>query len=106
MAKAIDVELQAIINEGVLASELAYPQEDLMAKVASSIDGSGSTAEFAGMALATGRSMEDLEAWPERIAAVTADQIQKAAKIVLRPDRAVTGMILPTWSEYNRHQEP
>lgn len=69
-----------------------------------SMDGSGSAAEFAGMALSTGRSMEDLEVWPERIAEVTADQVQEAAKTLLRSDRAVTGMILPTLSDYNHHR--
>jgi hypothetical protein len=37
LAKAIDVELQAIIDEGVSPSELEYAQGGLMAKVASSI---------------------------------------------------------------------
>ncbi len=48
-----------------------------------------------GVALATGGTVEDVEAWPERIGAVTAEQVNAAAEYVLRPERSVTGRLIP-----------
>jgi zinc protease len=48
-----------------------------------------------GVALATGRTVEDVEAWPERIGAVTAAQVNAAAGYALRPEHSVTGRLLP-----------
>jgi zinc protease len=48
-----------------------------------------------GVAVATGRTVEDVEAWPARIAAVNAEQVNRAAAHVLRPERSVTGRLSP-----------
>ena len=47
-----------------------------------------------GSALAVGMKIEDVESWPERIAAVTLEQIQAAAKAVLQNGRSVTSILL------------
>jgi zinc protease len=52
-------------------------------------------ARVLGEALTTGQSVEDVEAWPARIAAVTAAQVNAAAKAVLDPKSSVTGILLP-----------
>ena len=48
-----------------------------------------------GAALSLGRTIDDVESWPERIGAVTPQQVMEAAKQVLRPERSVTGTLLP-----------
>jgi zinc protease len=48
-----------------------------------------------GAALTTGQTIEDVEAWPERIGAVTAAQVNAAARAILQPERSVTGLLLP-----------
>jgi zinc protease len=48
-----------------------------------------------GAALTTGRSVADVEAWPERIAAVTTNEVLAAARAVLRDEISVTGELLP-----------
>ena len=48
-----------------------------------------------GAALATGRTVDDVEAWPERIGAVTAAEVNAAAAYVLDPGRSVTGRLQP-----------
>jgi zinc protease len=48
-----------------------------------------------GAALATKRTVEDVEAWPERIGAVTAAQVNAAAAYVFRPEQSVTGRLVP-----------
>ena len=52
-----------------------------------------------GAALATGRTVDDVEAWPERIGAVTAEQVNAAAAHVFRPETSVTGRLLPAVEE-------
>ena len=45
--------------------------------------------------LATGQSIDDVESWPVRIDAVTADQVNAAARAVLSQTNHVTGLLLP-----------
>ena len=48
-----------------------------------------------GAALATGRTVEDVEAWPDRIGAVTPAEVNAAAAYELDPGRSVTGRLRP-----------
>jgi zinc protease len=48
-----------------------------------------------GTALASGRTIEDVEEWPERIGAVTVEQVNAAARAVLGQTNPVTGLLLP-----------
>ncbi len=48
-----------------------------------------------GRALTTGRSVEDVEIWPDRIGAVTVEAVNDAARAVLRETSSVTGVLLP-----------
>jgi zinc protease len=57
-----------------------------------SLDG---PARLIGAALVTGRSLDDVETWPQHIGAVTVDQVNAAARLILRDDIAVTGILLP-----------
>jgi zinc protease len=43
----------------------------------------------------TGSTLEDVEAWPDRIGAVTAADVAAAAKAVFDPNYSVTGILLP-----------
>src|SRR6185437_12437261 len=52
-------------------------------------------ANIFGAAVANGRSIADVEAWPQRIAAVTVGQVDDAARFVIRDSTAVTGVLLP-----------
>jgi zinc protease len=48
-----------------------------------------------GVALATGLGVEDVETWPQRIGAVTVDEINAALRMVIAPGRSVTALLLP-----------
>ena len=48
-----------------------------------------------GSALTSGEAVGDVEAWPARIAAVTLDQVNAAARFVFRPEQSVTAQLLP-----------
>ena len=47
-----------------------------------------------GGALAIGLTVADVEAWPDRIAAVTKDQIRNAARHVFQLKHSVTSLLL------------
>ena len=46
-----------------------------------------------GLELTTGATLDEIEAWPERIGAVTLDQVRREAGALLRPEASVTGML-------------
>ena len=58
-------------------------------------DGLGAAPRIIGRALTTGRTIADVEAWPERIAAVDAAAVNDAARAVFVERRSVTAVLLP-----------
>ena len=52
-------------------------------------------ANIIGTALAIGRSLDDVAAWPDKIGAVTAAEVQAAAQAVLVERNSATGILLP-----------
>jgi zinc protease len=51
-------------------------------------------ARWYGSALMTGATVADVESWPDRIKAVTAQQVQDAARHWLDKRRSVTGYLV------------
>lgn len=45
--------------------------------------------------LTSGRTVQDVETVPERLTRVSADDVNRAARKYLRPERSVTGVLLP-----------
>ncbi|TPE52279.1 insulinase family protein [Amaricoccus solimangrovi] len=48
-----------------------------------------------GEALTSGLTIDDVEAWPDALRAVTPAEVQAAAKLVFDPEASVTGWLLP-----------
>lgn len=92
---AIDSELQKLIKEPITDAEVARAVKRLSAEAVYARDSLSSAVRSFGVALTTGRSVDDVEAWPARIAAVTAAQVNQAAVYVLDEKRSVTGRLLP-----------
>ena len=92
---AIDVELRRLLAEGVSESELAEAKAQVAAASIKARDGLSGPARIIGTALATGQSLADIEAWPDRIAAVERADVAAAAKAILAPENSVTGLLLP-----------
>ncbi len=59
-------------------------------------DNLGERARQIGAAMTAGLGVEDVRAWPEALAAVTAGDVMAAAHKVFRPEAAVTGWLLGT----------
>ena len=48
-----------------------------------------------GAALSVGLTVGDIDAWPQRISAVTPADVVAAARNIWRPERLVTAMLTP-----------
>ena len=92
---AISEELRKLLEGGVTSEEVEKAKQRLRAEAIYARDSLFNPGRVLGTALTTGRSVADVEAWPDRIAAVTRDEVLAAARAVLRDEVSVTGELLP-----------
>ena len=88
-------EVARVVEHGVGEDELARSKRAMLAAAVYARDGLGAAPRIIGRALTTGRTIADIEAWPERIAAVAADDLRDAARAVFVERRSVTAVLLP-----------
>lgn len=79
---AVISHINEVITKGITAKELADAKRDILANLAFARDGN-STSVMAFTRLAVGFTVEQIENWPNKINAVTAQQVHEAAKFVL-----------------------
>lgn len=96
---AIDEQIERILADGVTADEAARAKQRLIDSAIFARDSVGGPARVFGASLATGQTAADVEAWPDRINAVTVDQINAAARAVFDINRSTTGLLLPAEEE-------
>jgi len=89
----------------VTEAEVAAAIDRVTAAAIYARDGVSGPARIVGMALATGRTIADVEAWPARIAAVTAAEVTASARAVLRPESSVTGILRPAGAPASPRRE-
>ena len=92
---AIDGELRRLVRDGVDPDELRRAEERMRAASLYARDSLSGPANIIGAALAIGQDLEEVEAWPDRIGAVTAAEIDNAARSVLVERNSATGVLLP-----------
>jgi len=96
---ALEVQIDKLLADGVTEEEVGRAKSRMITAAAYARDGVSGPANAIGAALATGGTIEDVESWPDRVAAVTKDDVDKALRAVLsRPDH-VTGLLLPAEEE-------
>ena len=95
---AMDKEIARVLDKGITAAEVERAKTRLRANVAYARDSLHTAARVLGEALTTGQTVADVEAWPARIAAVTPEQVNAAARAVLDDRASVTGILLPAKS--------
>ncbi|GAU81077.1 pitrilysin family protein [Bosea sp. BIWAKO-01] len=91
----LDKALATFLADGPSEIELSRARTRLVAETIFARDSQSSLARIFGASLAVGETVEDVLAWPERIEAVTREAVIEAARRYLRPDRSVTGLLLP-----------
>ena len=90
---AMNAELAKMIAEGPTADELARAKSVLVANAIYARDSGEGMANYYGEGLTFGLTIADLDAWPDRISAVTAEQVKAVALKYLTPPRSVTGTL-------------
>jgi zinc protease len=91
---AIDAVLAEVMDKGVTAEELARSKNRLIAEATYAQDNQNAMARWYGAALTTGGTVEQVQTWPERVRAVTAEDVRKAAQHWLDKRRSVTGYLI------------
>ncbi len=92
---AMTGELRKLLKDGVSDEEVKKAKQRLRAAAIYARDSLFNPGRILGTALTTGRSVADVEAWPDRIAAVTTGEVLAVARAVLRDEISVTGELLP-----------
>ena len=92
--KAIDAVIAEVVTNGITQEELTRAKTKLVADVVYSWDDPFTLARMYGAALTTGLTVDTIKEWPDRIRAVTADQVQEAAKKWLATRHSVTGYLV------------
>jgi zinc protease len=90
----IDTVIAQLIDKGVTEEELERTKTRLIADAVYAQDNQASMARWYGASLTTGAGVKDVQSWPDRIRAVTADQVRDAARQWLEKRRSVTGYLI------------
>ena len=95
LEEAVDAEIGRILSEGVDPEEVARAKRRLRASAVFARDSLQAGAHLLGEALVVaGVPVAEAEAWPERIDAVDAAAVNRAARALFRPESSVTGVLL------------
>ena len=76
------------------AEDLERVKTQLIAEAIYAQDNQAALARWYGGALTTGLGIDDIRSWPDRIRAVTAEQVREAAQKWLDRKRSVTGYLI------------
>ncbi len=97
--RELEAEMEAVIAEirenSVTEEELNRAKQSVVAHAIYSQDSQQAMARIVGSALMTGRTLEEVQTWPQRIQNVTLEAVQAAARKYLDDDRSVTGYLEP-----------
>lgn len=92
---AIDAVVAEVKEKGVTEAELARAKTTFLADYIYESDDQSTLARRYGWELVVGRTIAQVEAWPEMISRVTLDDIKKAAQKYLDLKASVTGRLVP-----------
>jgi len=92
--QAIDAVIADFAQNPPRAEDLERVKTQLIAEAVYAQDNQATMARWYGGALTSGLSIEDIRSWPDRIRAVTAEQVRNAAQKWLDKKRSVTGYLI------------
>ena len=92
--QVVDSVISDIAQNTARAEDLERVKTQLIAEAIYAQDNQAALARWYGGALTTGLSIDDLRSWPDRIRAVTAEQVRDAAQKWLDKNRSVTGYLI------------
>ncbi|MBS0241498.1 MAG: insulinase family protein [Proteobacteria bacterium] len=91
----MDTVLATVRAGGVTDAELDRAKKTYLAEYIYESDNQATLARRYGWSLTVGRTVKDIEEWPDRISRVTRDDIAKVAAKYLDIRASVTGVLLP-----------
>jgi zinc protease len=92
--QVIDEVISDVGKNMARAEDLERVKTQLIAEAIYAQDNQATLARWYGGALTTGLSIDDIRSWPDRIRAVTAEQVRDAAQKWLDKKRSVTGYLI------------
>ena len=92
--QVIDGVISDVGQNPVRAEDLERVKTQLIAEAIYAQDNQATLARWYGGALTTGLSIADIRSWPDRIRAVTAEQVRDVAQKWLDKKRSVTGYLI------------
>lgn len=99
LEEALEAEIRRLLRDGVAEEEVTRVKRRMLAEAIYALDSLNGAAQIFGSALTSGLTVAEIESWPRRIAAVTAAEIDTAARHVLRPERSVLATLVPGTEE-------
>ncbi len=93
--QAMQAEIDKLVQGGVTEEELRLAKDRLQASAVFARDEPSTGPHVIGAAMATGETLEHIQSWPERVEAVTVEQVNALLREFLKPERSVTGYLLP-----------
>ena len=95
LEKALHDEMQNIAQKGLDTKSIEDAKKRLIRDAIFARDGLMGPGYVYGEALTTGHTVDDVEAWPDRIKAVTADQVNAALRQLVADPHYIVGLLLP-----------
>ena len=92
--QVIDEVIAKVAQTPASSEDLERVKTQLIAEAIYAQDNQATMARWYGGALTTGLGIEDIRSWPDRIRAVTAEQVRQAAREWLNKKRSVTGYLI------------
>ncbi len=105
LEKTIDEVIATVAKDGVKAEDLERTKTQLIAAATYAQDNQSQLARWYGAGLTVGLTIDDIRSWPERIRAVTAEQVRDAARTWLDAKRSVTGYLVKDTSKPEKREE-
>ena len=104
LKKEVDGVIADVRKNGITEAELKRAKSNLMASYVYQSDSQSSLARRYGWALTMGRTVSDIESWPDRIEKVNLESVLSAAKKNLELRNAVTGRLIPVAADGDGQQ--
>lgn len=95
LEQGVEAEIARLLTDGVTEDEVATAIKRLRRGAIFARDNVLYPARLFGRVLTSGGTIEDIEDWPNRIAAVTPDAVTRAARAILAKERSTTSILKP-----------
>ena len=95
LEKSISAAIEDLREKGVTQEEFDRARASYIAEFVYTSDSQSRMARHYGWRLATGMTVEDVEAWPDRLKQVTVENLRDVARKYLVDKNSVTGYLLP-----------